>query len=186
MINLLPSAKKAEIRAARTNVILIRYIVIILLATSFILGATYVTRTVLTMTKENSEKVIASNDLNADVYSATKAEVDNLSASVAQTNQLLGQEVLYSKVFISIGQIMPSGTIFDKLVLDSSSFSGTPVTTKIYAKSTAEATALQTAFKSSAVFSSVTFQPIVETGSTVEGYPVHFDATFTLNKGVTP
>lgn len=184
MINLLPAEKKAQIRAARTNVLLLRYSAILLLAIVFILGALYVSRTVLSFTEENSKEVIASNDLKADVYSGTKAQVDALSASLAETKTLLDQEVLYSKVFISIGQLMPPGTVFDKLVLDSSSFAGTPVSTKAYAKTSADVLALREKFESSSMFSGVSFQTIVESGSGIEDYPVSVDMTFTLNKAV--
>lgn len=183
MINLLPIDKKAEIRAARTNLILIRYIGIILLALAFIMGSMYVAYTVLGFTKNSSDEVIASNDLKAGIYSSTKAQVDTLSASLAQTKQLLNNENRYSKVFVNIAQLMPPGTIFGKLTLDNTSFNGTPVSTKIYAKTSAQVVTLRENFQKSPLFSGVNFQSIVETGSTIEGYPVSADMTFTLNKG---
>lgn len=182
MINLLPVDKKSEIRAARTNVILVRYITIILLALAFIFGAMYVTYTVLGLTKTSAEKTIASNDIKASIYSETKAQVDGLSASLAQTKLLLDQETRYSKIFVNIAQLMPPGTVFDKLVLDSNSFNGTPISTKVYAKTSADAVMLRQNFERSPMFTSATFQTMVETGSTVEGYPVSVDMTFTLNR----
>ncbi|MES2630571.1 MAG: PilN domain-containing protein [Patescibacteria group bacterium] len=182
MINLIPSNKKAELRAARTNVILVRYIVMILLALIFILGAMYVTRTVLGFTKANSESIIASNETKADIYSSTKAEVESLSASLTETKVLLDQEIRYSKVFVNIAQQMPEGTIFEKLTLDSASFAGTPITTKVYAKTSANAVSLREQFEKSPMFAGVSFQAISESGSTVEGYPVSVDITFTLTR----
>jgi hypothetical protein len=182
MINLLPSDKKAEIRAARTNVALVRYITIILLALAFILGALYVTYTVLALTKSSSEEVIASNDLKAGVYSSTAAQVETLSSSLSQTKALLDQEILYSKVFVNIAQLMPPGTVFGKLALDSNSFNGVPTTTKVYAKTSADAVTLRQHFEQSPMFSGVNFQTIVESGSGIDGYPVSVDMTFTLNK----
>jgi len=182
MINLLPGEKKAEIRAARTNVLLVRYSTIILLALAFIFGTMYVTYTVLGFTKQRSEEIIASNDLKADVYSGTKAQVDALSASLIETKALLDEEVLYSKVFVNIGKLMPANTVFDKLTLDDASFSGTPITTKAYAKTSADVSALRESFEKSTIFSNVSFQTIVESGSGIEGYPVSVDMTFTLTK----
>jgi len=184
MINLLPSNKKAEIRAARVNVILVRYISILLLALAFILIALYVSYAVLGITKTNSEKVISSNDVQAGVYSTTKSQVDNLSASLTETKALLDQEIRYSKVFINIGQLMPANTIFGKLTLDSTSFNGVPITTKVYAKTSADAVALRERFETSPMFTGVTFQSIEETGSGIEGYPVSVDMTFTLSRAV--
>jgi len=182
MINLLPTDKKAEIRAARTNLILVRYISIILLALTFIIGAMYVTYNVLAMTKASSEEVIASNDLKAGVYSSTKTQVDALSASLAQTKLLLDQEVRYSKVFVNIGQLMTPGTVFGTLELNNDSFNGVPISTKVYAKTSAEAVSVRQNFEKSPLFSNVSFQSVVESGGGIEGYPVSVDLTFTLTK----
>jgi len=182
MINLLPIDKKAEIRAARTNLMLVRYIAVLVLATSFILGSMYVTYTVLGLTKSSSEKIIASNDVKAGVYSTTESQVAALSASLAQTKTLLDQEVRYSKVFVNIAQLMPSGAVFGKLDLSSASFSGAPTNAKVYAKTSAEAVTLRQNFEKSTLFSGVSFQTIVESGSSVDGYPVSVDMTFTINR----
>lgn len=181
MINLLPTDKKYEIRAARTNILLVRYISILALATAFILGSMYVTYTVLGLTKDSSEKIIASNDVKASVYSSTQTQVSALSASLSQTKILLDEEIRYSKVFVNIAQIMPPNTIFGKLELKSSSFNGTPTTVKVYAKTSADTIKLRQNFESSPLFSNVTFQTI-ESDSVVDGYPVSVDMSFILNK----
>jgi hypothetical protein len=182
MINLLPIDKKAEIRAARTNLILARYITILILATAFVLGSLYVTCNVLELTKENSEKIIASNDIRTDVYSSTQTQVNALSASLAETKTLLNQEIRYSKVFVNIAQLMPPGTVFGKIALNDNSFNGVPSTVKVYAKTSAEAITLRQNFEKSSMFSGVSFQTIAESGSGVDGYPASVDMTFTLGR----
>jgi Tfp pilus assembly protein PilN len=184
MINLLPIDKKAEIRAARTNLILIRYITILVCAVAFVLGAMYVTYTVLGFTKDSSEKIIASNDVKAGVYSSTQSQVNNLSASLSETKVLLDKEVRYSKVFVNIAQLMPSNTVFGKLELTDSSFNGTPTNVKVYAKTSAHAVTLRQNFEKSPMFSGVSFKTIVESGSGIDGYPVSVDMTFIINRMV--
>lgn len=185
MINLLPTNSKDEIRAARTNLILVRYIVILLAAIAFILGSLYATYTVLGITRQNSERTIEANNVEADVYSSTKSQVDSLSASLAQTKLLFDGEVLYSNVFVNIAQLMPAGTVFGKLTLTDASFKGTPTVAKVYAKTSADAVTLRQNFQKSPMFSRVTFQQIVESGSGIDGYPVSVDMTFNLNMAVT-
>jgi len=182
MINLLPVDKKAEIRAARTNLILVRYIFILLLGIAFVLGSMYVTRTILGLTEDSSEKTIASNDVKAGVYSSTQAQVDALSASLSSTKVLLDSEVRYSKVFVNIAQLMPPNTVFGKLELNSGSFGNTPTSVKVYAKTSADAVALRENFEKSSMFSGVSFQTILESGSGIDGYPVSVDMTFTINR----
>jgi len=182
MINLLPIDKKAEIRAARTNFILVRYIIILMIAIAFVLGSMYVTYTVLGFTKDSSEKTIASNDVRAGVYSSTQLQVDTLSTSLSETKVLLDKEIRYSKVFVNIGQLMPANTVFEKLELSDTSFNGAPTTAKVFAKTSTDAVTLRQNFEKSPLFSGVSFQTIVESGSGVEGYPVSVDMTFTLNR----
>ena len=143
MINLMPDIDKKEIRAARVNVILARYIMIILMAFVFLLLLLAGSYVVLTQTKDSATRLMDANSSKAAVYSATKAQVDSLSASLTQTKTILNQEVLYSNVLMNIGQQMPTGTVLDKITLNSASFTGTPVTLKAYAKTTNDAVALR-------------------------------------------
>jgi len=181
MINLLPDTTKKEIRSARVNVILSRYIIIILFAFAFLmllLAGSYV---VLTQNKQSAERLVTTNDTKADVYSSTKAQVESLSTSLSQTKTILDQEVLYSNVLMNIGQLMPAGTVLNSLNLNTASFSGTPVTVKAYAKTTQNAVALREKFQSSPIFANVNFESISDTGG-ISGYPVSVSITLTVTK----
>jgi len=184
MINLMPDNDKVEIRAARVNVVLLRYIIVIAIAFAFLallLAGSYV---VLTQTKASAEQLIDSNDTKAAVFSSTKAQVDSLSAGLAETKTLLDQEVLYSNTLVNIGQQLPQGTVLDKLTLDAGSFAGTPVALKIYAKSTEATVALREKFQTSPLFSNVNFESVSDTSGGITGYPVSVSLTLTLNKAV--
>jgi capsular polysaccharide biosynthesis protein len=182
MINLLPSDKKAEIRAARTNLILVRYIIILILAISFIAVAMYVTYSVLAMTKTSNEAVVASNDLSSEVYSSTRQQVSALNDSLRESKVVIDQEVRYSKVFVNLAQLMPAGTLFDKISLNGNSFLGTASNLRVYAKSTTETDSLRQNFERSSMISGVTVTIVTATDSGVDGYPVSADVTMTLNK----
>lgn len=182
MINLLPTDKKAQIRAARTNVVLVRYIFIILFALAFILGTMYVAYRVLTLTKTSSEQTIASNDLKAGAYNETKTQVDTLNASLGEAKTLLDQEIRFSKVLTNIAKLAPQGTVLDRLTLDAESFGINPVTTKVYGKTAADISQLKSNFEQSPLLTGVTIQPIVEAGEGTEAYPVSSTITFTLNR----
>ena len=180
MINLLSDERKDEIKAARANVLLLRYMSIIALAFLFISGALYVSYTVLTTTMKNAETLIASNDVKADVYSETKQEVDALSAKLSDAKGILDQEIRYSEVLVKVGQLMPRGTVLGDLTLNSAAFNGEPVEIKAYAKSTAEASVLQSNFQSSPLFSNVNLKG-TETSQGLDGYPVVVSMSVTLN-----
>ncbi len=181
MINLLSGERKDEIKAARVNVLLSRYMAILALAFVFIAGALYVSYSLLTITMTSAESIIESNDVKADVYSETKTQVDELSAKLNDTKATLDQEIRYSQVLVKIGQVMPSGTVLGDLTLSTASFNGEPVEIKAYAKSTTEATLLQSQFQSNPLFSQVNLKG-TETNQQVDGYPVTVSMSVVLNR----
>ena len=182
MINLMPDHLKKEIHSARVNVILSRYIVVVLLAFAFLvllLAGTYI---VLTQTKMSAKQLIDANASKAAVYSDTKTQVDALSGRLSETKVLLDQEVLYSKVLINIGQQMPEGTVLSGITLDSASFAGTPITLKAYAKTTEAAVSLREKFQSSPIFTGVNFESVSDTDG-ISGYPVSVSMNLTMTRG---
>ncbi|RWZ78265.1 MAG: hypothetical protein EOT05_00670 [Candidatus Microsaccharimonas sossegonensis] len=184
MINLLPDSDKREIRAARTNTILGRYIIIILLACAFLvllLAGSYI---VLRQTKQSADRLILVNSTKASSYNSTKSQVDALNASLATTKTILDQEILYSNVLINIGQQMPAGTVLSSIALDAASFTGTPLTLKAYAKTPDSATALRQKFQSTPLFTNVSFNPVSDSTG-IDGYPVSVSMTLTLTKAAT-
>ena len=185
MINLMPDDAKTEIRAARVSVILLRYIVVVLLAFVFLVLLLAGSYLVLTQTKDSAKTLIEANSTKAEVYSSTKAQVDTLSSSLIETKSILDQEILYSNVLINIGQQMPAGTVLNKITLDASSFTGTPLTLKAYAKTTNAAVALREKFQSSPIFTNVNFQSISDTSGGITGYPVSVSMTLTISKAAT-
>ncbi len=181
MINLLAGSRKDEIKAARVNVILVRYMGIIALAFAFIGVFMYVSYSILGDTLKTAQTRIASNDVKADIYSDTKQQVDTLSAKLNDTKTTLNQEIRYSLVLVKIGQLMPAGTKLGDLTLSAASFSGEAVEVKAYAKSTTEAGQLQGNFQGSPLFSQVTLKG-TETNQELDGYPVTVSMSVVLNR----
>lgn len=182
MINLMPDEAKRELRAARTNVIIVRYMCIIFIACLFLLLILFGSYFLLGQTRDSAQRLITTNDTKAEVYSATKSQVDNLSASLSQARGILDQEVLYSNVLVNFAQLMPAGTVLNKLTLDTTSFGATPLNLTVYAKTTNDAVILKDRFQNSPLFSNVNFQTISDTTGGIAGYPVSVTMTLTLNK----
>jgi Tfp pilus assembly protein PilN len=185
MINLMPTDLKNELRAARTNVILLHYITVILVGAAFLALILWGAFILLGQIQDSSKRLIEANDTKAEVYSQTKQQVDSLSASLSEAKGILDQEIPYSNVLVNIAQQMPAGTIMDKITLDASSFSGTPLTLKVYAKTSADAVALRDRFQNSPFFSNVNFQSVSGTSDGVAGYPVSATLTLTLNRSIS-
>lgn len=181
MINLLADERKAEIRAARANMVIVRYMLIMILGAAFVLSALYVSHRVLERTMHNAETLIATNDVKADVYSETSQQVSALTDQLSGAKSILDQEVRFSKALVTIGQLMPANTVLDTLTLTSSAFAGTPVEVKAYAKTAADATTLQSKFQGSPLFSLVAIKG-TETSGGIDDYPVVVTMELTFNK----
>lgn len=180
MINLMPDEEKKELRAARVNVLLLRYMFVIFLACVFLtfilIGSFYL----LGLTKQSAQGLINANDTKASVYSDTKTQIDSLSQSLSGAKAMLDQEVLYSNVLVNFAQLMPPGTVIDKITLDSNSFGTAPLTLTVYAKTTADAVALRDRFQGSNLFSNINFQTISDSSGGIPGYPVSATMTLTV------
>lgn len=181
MINLLPDDRKDSIKAARANVLLLRYMAIIGFAFAFIGGAVYISYSLLQSTMASAEQLVESNDIKADIYSETRQEVEELSSKLNDAKAILDQEIRYSQVLVKIGQLTPAGAVLGDLTLDSASFSGTPLEITAYAKSNTEASLLQSQFQSSPMFNSVVLKG-TEGDKGIDGYPVLVTLTVTLNR----
>ncbi len=182
MINLLPYDAKSEIRAARTNVILMRYIIVLAAAIIFLSVVGFSVYTVLMDTKTNAENTIKDNLAKASSYATYENEAASLKNSLSNAKVILDKEIRYSKVITGIAALMPAGTVLDSLNLSTTSF-GTPTTLTIYAKNTASALAVKDSFQSSPLFSNVSFVSISSAAQQQTDYPITSSLSVTINQG---
>lgn len=182
MINLLSEERKGEIRAARTNVILSRYIIILILATVFIIGVLSVSYTLLLQTKSSADARVESNTSRVSVYSDTQKEIDTLSSKLSDAKNILNQEIRYSSVLTSIGKLMPAGTLLDSLELNETRLSGTTaVDLTAYAKTNESAAVIQQRLQNSPLFTQVSLKG-TDTENGIENYPVKINLTVVFNR----
>lgn len=182
MINLLPPEEKRQLRAARTNLLLLRYNFFLLAAVVFLGLATGVTYLYLNTTKANAEATINESKAKVSAYSMTAAQADVFRSNLTVAKQILDHEVTYSKVIIGIAQILPSGVVLTGLSLDAHTF-GTETTLAAQAKSYDRALALKEAFQASPLFTNVHFQSITTAAGGQSGdYPIAVNLSVTIKK----
>jgi len=181
MINLLPDDAKKEIKAARTNVTLLKYIFVLATGVTFLIVVTAGIYFVLLGTKTSAESIIKYNQSKTSSYSSAQEQAQALRASLASAKTILDKEVRYSKVITGIAALMPQGAVLDTLSLSPTTF-GTPTTLTIYARSTEDALAVKNNFQNSPFFSNVTFVSISNT-SQGGNYPITATLSLTINKG---
>lgn len=182
MINLLPSEAKAEVSAARTNVTLVKYIVVLLLGVIFLFFISTVVYFVLMNTQASAEKIVTDNTSKSTAYSSVQAQGDSLKSSLAIAKTILDKEVAYTKVITGIAKVMPTGVILDSISLSPTTL-GTPITLQAYAKTTVDALALKDNFQKSSLFSNVTFVSLANSSSSQAGeYPIAISLSLIINK----
>lgn len=182
MINLLPDLEKRELRAARTNSLLIRYNIALIASVVFLGVALGIVYYFLNATKASAETAIAESRTKASSFAAVESEAQLFRANLATAKQILDKEVSYSKVILAIANVMPSGTTLDKLSLNSQDF-GKPTTIVAQAKSYEAALSLKGSFEKSSLFSDVHFQSIAANPSAqTSGYSFIVNLDVTIKK----
>jgi hypothetical protein len=178
MINLLSDNTKQQIRAARTNVILVNYMIFLGFALVFLVLACSATYLFLLNTKAINEEKVEVNQSKTTPYSLVETQADTLRNSLSTAKSILDQQVSYSSIIMGIAAALPTEVVLDSLSLSSSTF-GTPITLKMHATSN-DMTELEKSFNAnSTLFSDYKLQSIGQHDSS--GYPVII--SITINKG---
>ena len=173
MINLLPYDTKQQIRAARTNVILLNYIVFLTLGVVFLAIACATVYLVLL----NIQTV---NDNTAKTSQSTNSRsVNNFESNLLIAKSILNQQISYSNIIIGIATALPTGTTLDSLSLTNNTFDS-PTTLHLHTPSN-DLTELEKNFKNNpTLFSNYNLKLIGQKDSS--GYPVTINIT--ISKGV--
>ena len=201
MINLLPPSLKSDIRAARTNALLVRYIGILGAATLVLGGLVGAAYSVLDASREPAQLAFEQSQLRTSQFNSVKTEADELRTSLTTAKTILDQKVSYATVLHEIANAMPAGVILSDLQLDASTF-GSEMTISAKAVDYDAASKLETEFaKKDIIFTNV---KLVSIDSGSEGdqqtdtiltptdgsqgtssdaaYPVNVSISFIINK----
>lgn len=183
MINLLPTERKAEIRAARVNVVVMRYLLFLVAGiglVTFLLIATFFS---LATAQRNANTRIEENKSQEASFAITKNEADQFRSDLAIAKAIIDNEVKYSALIYKISASLPSGVVLENLSVDSQTI-GTNVVFSARARSTQAALDLKTAFQNNTdLFSNVYFQSISYNEGQA-GYPYSTSLNATINPGV--
>jgi Tfp pilus assembly protein PilN len=125
MINLLSPEQKRNIRAARTNVMLVRYCVMLAFLGALV-GAVYATGFWLVHSDEQTvDSRLASQADRTKVYAAVEKQADEFRDNLAVAKSILSKETSYSDFLITLARYVPSGTVLTSLTVGDSSAAST-------------------------------------------------------------
>lgn len=184
MINLLPDDTKQSIRAARMNVILLRYNVFFLIAIGLLLAiclSFYVVLSIsLSMANEKSQENLA----KAASFSDVRKEAEEYKSNLAIANKILGTSVSYTTNVFELTKLLPTGVRLDDVAFNASDF-GKEISISAHAKGYAQATKLKENFQNTTLLSNAYFQSVTEEAAAngeQSEYPVSVIIRAQLNK----
>ncbi|HRN96859.1 MAG TPA: PilN domain-containing protein [Candidatus Saccharibacteria bacterium] len=183
MINLLPDDAKRQIKAGRTNIILIRYMIFLVFGAIFLTLISAAVYLFLMNSKANAEQSIKIDSSKDSSYLSVQAQAAALRSSLTTAKSILDQEISYSNILDGIAKALPQGVVIDTLSLSASTL-GTPITIQARAKSTEDALKLKDSFQKSPLFSNFSLQSISTNKSGSNDYPVTATISVIINKGV--
>ena len=184
MINLLSVEAKQEFRAARLNVVLARSCGLIFTAILFLAIVFGVGYFITSIERTTAETELTDNKQQATAYSKTQQEAESFAKNLSIAKTILGGEVSYSSLLISIASSLPKETILSDFIVDNAGLtSGKPIVLNAESKSYASALQLKTSLEASPVFEQVNIANIEKKpnapGQPDPTYPfvVHVNAT---------
>lgn len=182
MINLLPRERRKEIRAAYSNTLLLRYLLLLLGALGFLLIALGITYFALFRAAAQADVTREDNEQRATGYTETQTVATKFRSDLTSAKTLFDEEVRYSLVLMRFSQLLPEGTAADSLSLTSGSFSQ-PSSMAIRVRNESAAKRLYANFSASEYVSDVSLGNINTTGNS--DYPYSVELTFTFNRSIS-
>lgn len=121
MINLLPPEAKNQIKFARRNSILIKwlgaiFVVMLLITAMNVFGQFYINQTANRLKETANVTDQRIKEENLEQY---KNNLNSLSGDMKTAVQILKKQLLFSKVFPKIGTTLPSGAVLSNVTLNS-------------------------------------------------------------------
>lgn len=119
MINLMPDYMREEVGFARRNYVLVKWlmaitVVIIGVGCMTVFGQYYIGRNAKTL---EAAAEITQERISAQNLQATQTDIQSLSNNFTAVTQLLKRQLLFSRMFVKIGSIVPSGAILRDITL---------------------------------------------------------------------
>lgn len=178
MINLLPKDEKRQIYAGRSNLLLVRYNLLmsaVIVVIVLVMGGVYF---YLTTTKISAEQRLAETQSSSQQLAKEKKQIEAFRTNLATAKQILDKRVDYSKVILRVSNIIPDGVVLGQLSLDPAQF-GAPTKMNIKARSETAVLEFKNTLNSSKYFSDA----YIDTITRGEGeYPYTATLTVTFSK----
>lgn len=178
----MPPEERKELAAARTNTLLLRYVILLGVFIGLIILEIGIVYVVIGSEKSRNESTIRDNEAKTVEYGPTKIQAQNFRSDLSTAKYILDKQVSYTTLMLALANGLPEGALLNQLNLDAASFgtaSTLTVRTTSYEKSIDIKKALQNIkVGDKPLFTTVSFDSVSSSGN-AEAYPL--TAVFTVN-----
>lgn len=115
MINLLPPKRLLDMRIARSNTVLRRYIELVVFSILIIFVALAAAYYLLSRQQQSVKSTLETNQQKVAELEPVQKDAEELSATVNTISGLLSSNVKFSEMLTKIGGTMPAGTVLTGL-----------------------------------------------------------------------
>lgn len=115
MINLLPPQKLANIRIARGNTTLRRYLELMIALLVVVIAALVSSYYFLSAQKANEQAIVDSEMARVAELEPVQRQAEQLSATINTIASLSSRDVAFSNLLVQIGGLMPEGSVLTGL-----------------------------------------------------------------------
>lgn len=188
MINLIPPQDRSQLAAARTNSLLLRYVILLGIFIGILIleiGAVYV---VMSTDKARNEAIIAENIAKTAEYEPTRRQAETFRSNLATAKYILDKRIPYTTLILTLANNLPNGAIIDSLSLNPQSF-GTPTNLTVKATTYQKTIEVKSALQNIKVgdkplFTAVSFSSLTETEQPTDAYRYTATLDVTYSKEV--
>jgi len=180
MINLLPNNDKQNIRAARMNVLLIRFVVIQIFSVAFLVIIFVIFYVVLNQIRTSAESmsVQTQNNQAGVVSQQYQSTINKLNSATT----LLSSGLAYSKTLTELGSLTPTGVMLEPITINPDLYDKL-IDLKGRAKDNSVVSQFSTNLEAAKNFcSEVKLKSTTSTGSGKDEYPVEFVISLKIKK----
>lgn len=175
MINLIPLDDRKQLAAARTNTLLLRYIILIAIVITLLIVEMVGVYFIVSAGKTSNEQIISENEAKTAQYASVKQQATAFQSNLSTAKYIIGKQVPYTTLMLALANNLPSGAVIEKLTIDPTTF-GTPSLLTVRTTSYDNAVAVKSALQQAKVgknnlFTSVSFQSVSSSEGDKTGYP---------------
>lgn len=118
MINLLPNETKTQLKAARINTLLVKFLLILIVGGAFVGGAILYSNM-----NSNSNDATSQNSIN-EQYRQYNEQATGIDSKIAEAKSVLSSRINFSEIMLAITESLPDSVALDSISLNTSNVNG--------------------------------------------------------------